>query len=140
MAEFRRANKLLDARSFFTLTSDALWADYETHYQADAFVRFLLIGSGSKNPRYRNVLSDYMKAHLILLDEARARRKKEAKGAASGEPQSEEEESRQIKAQQDAWKLEETENLRKLQEKTFAGWDQKEWDKFTACYWKELGV
>lgn len=139
MAEFRRAGKLLDARSFFTLTSDALWNDYETHYQADAFVRFLLIGSGSKNPKYKNVLADYMKAHLILLDEARAKRKKKDDGA-SGDPQSEEEESRRIKEQQDSWKLEEVENLRKLQEKTFAGWDQKEWDKFTACYWKELGV
>jgi hypothetical protein len=136
MANMRRANKLLEARTFFTMDQDTMWKDWETHRQAEAFVRYLLIGNAHTNPKYKNVLADYIKNLVILLDEQH-----DAKGAAgaSDEPKTEEEEAARQRALSEAWKKEEQDTLKKLVEKTFPGWDDNAWKSFNAAYMKELG-
>ena len=137
MANLRRANKLLEARTFFTMDQETMWKDYETHRQAEAFVRYLLIGSAHTNPKYKSILSDYIKALVILLDE-----QNDSKGAAAGagdEPKTEEEEAARQRALADAWKKAEQDTLKKLVDKTFPGWDDAAWKSFNASYMKELG-
>lgn len=137
MANLRRANKLLDARTFFTMDWEAMWKDWENRRQAEAFVRFLLIGSAHTNPKYKNVLADYIKNLVILLDEQNDAAK--GGGAAADEPKTEEEEAARQRAQVEAWQKSEQETLKKLIDKTFPGWDDAQWKSFNTAYAKELG-
>lgn len=137
MANLRRANKLLDARTFFTMDWDALWKDWENHRQAEFFVRYLLVGGAQRNAKYKNVLAEYVKNLVMLLDEQDGQR---SSGGAADEPKNEEEEAARQRALNDAWKANQQEVLKKLIEKTFAGWDDKQWGSFNMSYWKELGA
>jgi hypothetical protein len=140
MATLRRDNKLLDAHAFFTMDWEALWRDYQNHRQAEYFVRYLLVGSAQRSSKYKNLLSDYIKNLAILIDEA-----KDAAGRARGgdpppEPKNEQEEAEMRRKQQEAWKQSQQDALRKLIEKTFPGWTDKDWTQFNNSYWKELGA
>jgi hypothetical protein len=83
------------------------------------------------------VLSDYVKNLAILLDEMR-----DAQGAAKAmeEPKDEKEEAEMRRKRNEAWKSAQEEVLKKLLDKTFPGWDDKDWTQFNASYWKELGA
>jgi hypothetical protein len=136
IAEQRRAGKLVEARTFFTMNWEDMWKNWETHQQAEAFVRFLLIGAGHSNQKYKNVLSDYIKALVIEVDEAKGVRA----GAGPEEaPKTEEEEAAQQRARAEEWKKEEQQRLKRLMDKAFPGWDDGQWKSFNTCYFKELG-
>lgn len=137
MANLRRAGKLLDARTFFTMDWEAMWKDWENHRQSEFFVRYLLVGSAQRNAKYKSVLADYVKNLVMLLDEQDGQ---SAAAGAADEPKSEEEEAARQRKLNEAWKEHQQEVLKKLIEKTFAGWDDKQWNSFNTHYWKELGA
>lgn len=139
IATMRRGDKLLPARRFFSADwEDKIWQDFETYDQTEFFVRFLLIGAAQKNSKYKNLLSDYIKNLAILTDEAKSAQSGAAVGGDA--PKNEAEEAAMRRARQDAWKNAEQEFLKKLVDKTFAGWDDKAWEQFNAFYWKEIGA
>ncbi len=135
MNNLRRADKLFPARAFFTMDSEALWKDYENHRQAEAFVRYLLVGGAQRSAKYKNVLADYVKNLAMLIDESQGEKKADVKA-----PETEEEESALFRERQEAWKKREQEVLKKLLDQTFPGWDEKDWTQFNAAYGKELGA
>lgn len=140
MGNLRRANKLLEAHTFFTMDSDTMWGNYENHRQAEYFVRYLLVGSAQRNSKYKNLLGDYIKNLAIMIDESKDARAKAAGGDAPKEPQNEQEEAELRRKQAEQWKQTQQEVLKKLVEKTFPGWDDKDWTQFNGSYWKELGA
>lgn len=135
IAVLDRDGKLLSAKSFFTMTSDTLWSDYENHRQAQFFTRFLLVGAGSKG-KYKNVLKDYVKNLIFLLDEEDA-----AQAKASGPkeaPKTEAEEDARFKERQTEWSNKEAQSLESLLQKTFPDWTDKDWDKLDSAYKAEI--
>ncbi len=56
------------------------------------------------------------------------------------ESENEEEERAMQRESADAWKKAQTEVLKKLIEKTFPNWDEKDWTQLNALYWKEIGA
>lgn len=142
-----REGKLRKAADFFQMSSEELWRDFENHTQSEFFLRFLVAGAAQKNPRWKGVFADYMKAMIVAVDEDAAKRRKARREAlksdgdpaqGSGEPQSEEEEERMAKQRDLAWKDQERDFLLDLFRRVFGGWEQKDWDALTSSFWKEL--
>jgi hypothetical protein len=141
IANLRRSDKLLPARQFFTMGWQAMGQDYENYRQAEYFVRYLMVGAAQRTGKYKSLLAEYLKNLAVQIDEMKDAQAAAAKDAKGGdEPKTEEEEAARQRAGQEAWKAQEAEVLKKLIEKTFAGWDDKDWNQFNASYWKELGV
>ena len=135
IGNLRRADKLLPARSFFSMGWEEMGKDYENMRQTEYFVRYLLIGPAHSNAKYKNLLGDYIKNLAILLDEADDAKPKDEK-----EPQNEEEEAALRRRKSEEWKANAQETLKKLIDKTFPNWQDKDWTQFNNSYWKELGV
>lgn len=151
LAIARRDGKLLPAKSFFSMTSEDLWKDYEVGRQSEHLARFLLVGSARKSPKYKNLFADYVKAVVFLVDEAEAARAKAERAAKaardagpdgapppSDEPKDEKEEEERIRARERSWASEEKDFLDKVNQRIFGDWTQKDWDALNAAYQKEL--
>lgn len=133
MKNIRRSGDITPPKTFFTTTSEALWAQKGAGTQAQFFTNFLISGAAARNPKYRNILSDYIKNLIFLLDSERP-----ADASAQKEPQNEKEEEEMVRAAQQAWRAREQDILQKLMEKTFPGWTDKEWDALNAVYRQDL--
>lgn len=133
MKTMRRSDSLLKPRDFFTLASGDLWGAQGNMTQTQFFVNFLLAGLGSRSPKYRTVLTDYIKNIIFLLDT-----ESEGGGAAAKEPQNEKEEEEMIRARQEQWRKQERQTLDTLLEKTFPGWTDADWGAFNALYRQDL--
>src|SRR5262245_30577789 len=138
LATTRRAGNLITARDFMTKGTEELAKRDEVRLQAQCFSMFLVQGGAQRNPKYKNILSDYLKSFVAMLKEEDGKSSSPADNAA--EPTSEEEENAAFAQRANRWKEEERRVLDALLEKTFAGWTDKDWESFNACYWKELGV
>jgi len=134
MKNLRRSENLLYVKDFFTTTTDLLWSREGFYYQNQFFVNFLLAGGAQRSAKYKNVLSDYLKNLIFLLDAEDT----SPKAAGEKAPTNEEEEAALIRERENAWKTMEQGNLDKLLEKTFRGWTDKEWDAFNAAYRQDL--
>src|SRR5258706_4798430 len=96
MKTLGRSGDITPPKIFFTTTSDALWAQKGAGTQAQFFTNFLVNGAGSRNPKYKNILSDYIKNLIFVLDSEKA-----PDPTAQKEPQNEkaEEEMRRVAQQ-----------------------------------------
>ena len=111
-----------------------MWGEQQNWIQAQYFVQFLLVGSGSKAKPYNTVFRDYM-GHLIArLEEGKG---KEGDKEERKEPESEEEEDRMYKDRQNSWRKKEKEVLNDLFRRTFGSFTEKEWEKFTQLFWRD---
>lgn len=144
LAAARRDGKLATAKSFLTMTSEELWADYEISRQIDAFTRFLVVGSARRSAKWKNLFADYMKAVVFVLDEIEAEAAKARKAAgeappsAEDEPKTEEEEERQAKARQESGRSNEKQRTERVNARVFGDWTAKDWDALNAAYWKDI--
>jgi hypothetical protein len=137
LAVQRREGKLQPAQPYFTKTQAELWKDYEVARQGEYFVRFLAVGGAQRNPKFKNVLSDYLKNTVFLIDEANQAKKPEEKKP-EDEPKSEKEEEEMLRKQRESWSSNEKAFLDKIYERTFPGWTPADWEKMTQAYWKDL--
>lgn len=106
--------------------------------EAGGLVRFLATGPAAKSPKTKDVLRDYMKNLKLAIDEIEAEEKakgKEKKKAATTEKEEEE----QFKANAESWKKREKRLLDSAWERSFHGWDDKDWEAFEATYLKAMG-
>ncbi len=133
MKNIRRSDNLMPVVNFFRMTSDELWKQEGAPLQTQFFVNFLLAGAASKSPKYRNILTDYLKNLIFLLDA-----EEPAKEEAARVPQNEKEEEEMNRGAQDSWRKRERETLDKLFEKTFGTWGDRDWDAFNALYRQDL--
>jgi hypothetical protein len=133
MKNLRRSDDIASPRTYFSTTSETLWARKGAGTQTQFFIQFLLSGAASRNPKYRNLFSDYLKNLIFLLDSEKA--PDSAPGAA---PKNEKEEEEMIRARQESWRKREGEILQKLVDKTFAGWTDKDWEAFDSLYRQDL--
>lgn len=150
LAMARRAGTLIPAKSFFTMTSDDLWkggmefGSLSGGQQSEYFVRYLLVGSARKSAKYKNLLSDYIKAIVFIVDEQEAAAAKAAKAAGAGnapapdEPKDEKEEEERNRARQQQWASQEKEFLEKVNKRVLSDWTDKDWDALNAAYLKEI--
>jgi hypothetical protein len=102
--------------------------------QTQFFVNFLLAGAASRSPKYRNLLTDYMKSLIFLLD---AEDLGGSEGAVKA-PANEAEEAAMNRRFQDAWRQREQDTLKKLFDKVFGSWTDRDWDAFEALYRQDL--
>jgi hypothetical protein len=133
MKNLRRSDDITSPKAFFTTVSEALWAQKWAGVQTQFFMDFLISGEASRNPRYRNVLSDYIKNIIFLVDSAQA-----PNPADERQPQSAKEEEDMRTARRNAWRAKERDTLPRLMEKTFPGWTNKDWDAFDSLYRQDL--
>lgn len=148
IATQRRDGKLHPAKAFFTMTSQELWKDWETANQQEFFVRYLMVGNARKNPKFKNLLADYLKAVVFVIDEreaARVKAMKKEKEAAEGaeppaddEPKDEKEEEERLRKQREEWGKDEKQFLDTVYQRVFSSWTVKDWEALNASYWKEL--
>ncbi|HEU4394435.1 MAG TPA: hypothetical protein VFS92_02650, partial [Planctomycetota bacterium] len=134
MKKMRRADDLMPAKKFFTLTSDAMRARPNAYVQIQFFVNFLLAGGAQRNPKYRSILSDYLKNLIFLLDSEDTTQP----AAEQKPPQTEEEENELYRQRAQAWLAKEQAHLDHLISRTFQGWTDKDWDSFNAAYRADL--
>jgi hypothetical protein len=139
LATARRAGKLISAKDFLTKGTEDLRKMDEVRLQAQCFALYLLQGGAQKNPKYKNILSDYLKNFVAMLKEKDAK-PDDASGAETKEPTSEAEENAAFAARENKWKEEERKVLDELIQKTFSGWEEKDWDAFNKSFAKELGA
>ena len=130
MKNLRRSDSLFKPRDFFSIPSEELWKLDGAAIQTQFFVQFLMGGGAARSPRFRNVFPDYLKNIIFLLDSE----PDDAGGEGAKAPENEEEEARQARERQNAYRKRESDTLGKLMEKTFAGWTDKDWDAFQAAY------
>jgi len=133
MKNARRASNIAAPRSYFSMTSDELWRLEGAGRQTQFFMNFLISGAASRSAKYKNVLSDYIKGLIFLLDSEKPEGPTEEK-----QPANEKEEEEMIRARQNSWRQKEAEVLQKLLERTFPGWGDKEWAAFEALYKQDL--
>jgi hypothetical protein len=137
MKELRRAGKLIPVRDFFDCSQEDLRSRDSYWGQSEAFVRFLLIGSGSKSPRFSPILPTYLKNLLFLVDEA-AEGDSEFRKLIDKEPESEEEEDKLMRERSAAWNRDEKNRLTALHDRTFEGWTDSDWMKLDVAYLREV--
>ena len=137
LKNLRRDERLLHAREFFELIEKDLWERERSTVQCIAFVKFLLVGSGARSPRYRSIIPDYTKNLIFLLDE-QASADDASKNLAKSEPQTEAEEDDLYRARRSAWDARELDRLNALLERTFDGWDDAEWNRLNAAFVREI--
>jgi hypothetical protein len=133
MKNIRRSGDITPPKTFFTTNSETLWGQKGAGVQTQFFMNFLINGAASRNPKYKNILSDYIKSLIFLLDSEKAPDPADAKV-----PQNEKEEEEMVRARQQSWRQREDVILQKLMEKTFPGWTDKEWDAFNLVYRQDL--
>ncbi len=133
MKTMRRSDSLLKPRDFFTMTSADLWNFKGITVQDQFFVNFLLAGAASKSPKYRTVLTDYLKNIIFLLDTENLPALPGGKA-----PQNEQEEMEALRVLRDQWRAKEPQVLDTLLQKTFPGWTDKDWDAFNGLYRQDL--
>jgi hypothetical protein len=138
-----RKGELNPVRQLITMTGDQFWQKWHTREQCAALVRFLLEGPGRKAKRGKTFLKDYITAlrdyrkevDRLEEEEREARR---AAGASEEKPKTDEEEEKEEaerkKKRADDWKKKEAETLKKLFERAFGEWSEKDWDKFERTY------
>jgi hypothetical protein len=133
MGFLRRAGKLVEPRTFFTLDSESISKEPQVDRQEEAFVRCLLAGGAHANAKYKGVLSDYLKNLVVLVDEVVDPK---TTGSADDPKNADEEDARRrtVRAL-----VERPESLKTLIERTFPGWDDGQWRSFNALYVKDLG-
>ncbi len=135
MKKLRRDDGLLTPMSFFTMTSEDLWSNFENYQQAEFFLNFLVLGPGSKGA-YKTVFSDYIKNLIVYLDEAED---DEALTELLGtEAKTEEEETDLFRKRSEFFANREAEMLQTLLERTFPGWTDRNWNKMNSSYVKSL--
>ncbi|MHC4471197.1 MAG: hypothetical protein ACYTDY_16040 [Planctomycetota bacterium] len=137
MGYARRDGKLIQAKEFFTVESKDLFQQWQSRQQSAYFVRFLLAGSASRSGKYKNILSDYIKNLIFVLEEARDKQDKAPKEKPK-EPESEEEENEMYKKRQESWRKRERQILDSLLKRTFSDWTDTDWLKLNQLYWKDL--
>ncbi len=126
-------------RDLMTMGVEDFWTDiFRAQQEAQMLVAFFVTGPASRNPRTKNVLTDYIKAlksvQMALKAEA------DAKGdAADKKPQTEEEEDAAFKGQRQGYKDKEKRILEETKKKAFPGWTDKDWDAFEDIYFKAVG-
>jgi hypothetical protein len=125
-----------------TKPEQLMMMDRETFYsgrfkndEASALVRFLLIGSGSKNKKTKNILRDYIQNLADITEEIK---EEVSDSGRDDKPTTEEEEDEYFKKQQGAWKEKENEILQETFNRTFAGWDEKDWKAVTTAYMRTI--
>ncbi|MCE9634063.1 MAG: hypothetical protein K8T90_00020 [Planctomycetes bacterium] len=140
MARAGAEGKLVQAKSFFTMTSDELYKG-EGYQQAPYFVQYLMLGGAQKQAKFKDIFRNYMVELTLAVEEDR-RKEKEGRAVEPGEerkaPENEQEEEAQLKARQTDFRKGEREFLDKLVAKVFEGWTFAEWDKLTKSYWAEV--
>ncbi len=105
--------------------------------QAGSFVRFLVAGSGAKDPRSKDLLRDYIKNLKQVLVELEAQ--DEEGGDEEDKPKTEAEEEAYFKARSQRFKEREQEILDSVFERTFRSWDEKRWNDLEDAYFKGVG-
>jgi hypothetical protein len=135
MKTLRRSDKIFPAGSYFTMTSEAFWSQEGASTQTQYFINFLILGAGSRSAKYKNVLSDYIKGLIFLLDSEKPAGPADAVAA---QPKNEKEEEEMIRAQREAWKKQEAAVSQKLLDRTFTSWTDKDWAAFDALYRQDL--
>ena len=134
MKKMRRADDLMPAKDFFTLTSDAMRTRPNSHVQIQFFVNFLLAGGAQRNAKYRPLLADYLKNLIFLLDSEDQSTPADSVKA----PQNEQEENELYQKMAQAWAAKEQSHLDHLLSRTFQGWTDRDWDAFNAAYRADL--
>lgn len=134
MKKYERDDKLLAPYDFFSMTSEDLWGDHDNWGQTQFFVKYLLVGKGSKSSRYREVIGDYIRNLIVMLDEEEPDDTTEE----IKEPESEEEEDRMFRERQQSWRQKEREKLDELLERTFGDWSESDWEKFEKHYLRSV--
>lgn len=111
---------------------------FDNGWQAGAFVLYLTAGPGAKDPRTKELLSQYIRnLKQVVLDMKAA---DEASGDTPREkPKTEEEEEAQFKANSELWRKREQALLDQTFERTFRSWSDKQWDGVEQAYFKSLG-
>ena len=134
MKKMRRADDLMPAKEFFTLTSEAMRVRPNGYVQIQFFVNFLLAGGAQRNSKYKPLLADYLKNLILLLDSEDTTQAV----AEQKPPQTEEEENELYRQRAQAWLAKEQAHLDHLISRTFQGWSDKDWDSFNAAYRADL--
>jgi hypothetical protein len=104
--------------------------------QAGALVRYLLQGQGAKG-KTKDLLKSYLKNLVALVEEEDGN--KGADGSMQEDAKTEEEEEQRFKDRQQKYKEKEKEFLQSLFDKTFVGWDDKDWRAFETAYTASVG-
>lgn len=102
--------------------------------EASAWVRYLLVGPGSKSRKTKTVFRDYL-VNLAQVTAEIKKEEKEARGKDS-KPTTEEEENEYFQKEQNAWKDKENRILEETFKRTFSEWKDSTWKSVTAAYMK----
>jgi hypothetical protein len=142
LRELVRNGKVAKPRELLKLTDTDyvsgdrdLWASH--HYGSGALLRFLTIGAGSKNPKAKEVLRNYMRCLRSVITDMDAA--SDAAGSKSDKkPTTEAEEEEYFKNKNQEWKKKEQELLDQTFERCFHGWKDSEWDSFEKLYFDDI--
>jgi hypothetical protein len=134
-----REGKAKKPRELMTLSGDDFWGDFwNAQQQSQMLVAFFVTGPASRNPRTKNVLTDYLKALKSVQMALKA--EEEAKGDEKDKkPTTEEEEDAAFKNQRQGYKDKEKRILEETKKKAFPGWTDKDWEAFEDIYFKAVG-
>jgi hypothetical protein len=102
--------------------------------EASAWVRFLLVGPGSKSSKTKHIFHDYLKNLAQVTAEIKEEEKK-SRGK-EDKPTTEEEEDKYFQEKQNAWKHKEKRILEETFNRTFSDWKDSTWRSVTAAYMK----
>ena len=147
-----RNEELPSLKDLFTMTQEDAWETLDRYNdlkgysvysavraQDAALVRYLLVGKGSKDKKYKDLVKEYLRNLAAVIAEEEARSKTEAKESVDEAPKTEEEE--------DAWFRNRRSNLQEKRKviledvyfRTFSDWTDKDWEKFDKAFQKEIG-
>ena len=115
------------APSTFTSDPSRMKPSEDPLDQAPGFVRWLVIGPGSKNPRTKELLRTYIEALLGVertIDLSKM----------PDEPKTEEEEEERFKNKQSAWRDNEKQRLQEVFDKVFGQWTDADWSAVEKSY------
>lgn len=125
LREASNKGKLTTVKNLVSSTWESFSEMVNPMAQSGAFVRFLMVGPGSKNSRTKEVMRSYVRSLVDYLREQDEKDKK--KDDKENKPTTEEEEEAQFKARQQEWKQREKELLDEIFKRTFGSWTEDDW-------------
>jgi len=138
LREAVREDRVRGIESLLKMTRSELWDSsggdfWSALEESEGLVYFLIAGKGSKNKKYREIIPTYLQNLKAVLEEEKAREKEEGKDS-TAPPETEEEEEERFRKRREELREREQEFLRKVFDRTFEGWSERDWQKLDKAF------
>ncbi len=138
LREAIREDRVTLPSEMLRMTLDEMTNNQSLYREFGTFVRYLLVGKGSKDRKTKGLVREYLTHLRDIIDEENARKEAEGEPEEDEGPTTEEEEDAAFKARQSVRKERADALAKEVFDRTFDDWSEKDWANLDKAYLRSL--